>query len=225
MPMHILLVEDHADLAASVEGYLAHFGHTVRTASDGLTAVDEALSERYDAVVLDRKLPHLDGASVCRRLRAESRNMPILMLTALDTLEDRLSGFEAGADDYLVKPFALAELHARLASLHRRETRANQIVRVDSLTYDFAAREGNRNGRPLALSPTGRILLEQLLKAQGRVVTRTVLEQAVWEVEQKHSGLLRVHMHAVRATVDRDEKIRLIHTHSGIGYRLGVDAE
>ncbi len=222
--MHILLVEDHVDLAKSVEGYLAHLGHTVVTAGDGLSAIDQAMKVSFDAVVLDRKLPHLDGASVCRRLRSESRTLPILMLTALDTLDDKLAGFEAGADDYLIKPFALAELNARLGSLHRREAQRSPVVKIDNLTYDFGTREGTRGDRPLSLSPTGRRLLEQLLLAKGELVTRAVLEQALWQAEQKDSGLLRVHMHAVRAAVDGGEPVRLIHTRAGVGYRLGVDA-
>lgn len=221
--MHILLVEDHADLAATVEGYLSHLGHTVVRAADGQTAIERALGLDFDAVILDRKLPRVDGATVCRKLRAEAQEMPILMLTALDTLEDKLSGFEAGADDYLIKPFALAELHARLTSLHRRDSKRVQMVKVDTLSYDLVTREGSRGERPLTLSPTGKLLLETLLKAQGAIVSRAELEAALWPGEEKADGLLRVHMHAVRAAVDRGEAVPLIHTRPGSGYWLGLD--
>ena len=221
--MHILLVEDHADLAATVEGYLTHLGHTVVRTADGSSAVDQALSVDFDAIILDRKLPRLDGARVCQRLRAESLDMPILMLTALDSLQDKLSGFAAGADDYLVKPFALAELNARLSSLRRRDIKRSQLIRIDTLSYDLLTHEGTRGTRPLVFSPIARQLFELLLKARGEVVSRTEMEAAVWPGEKKDAGLLRVHLHAVRSAVDRGEAVQLIHTRPGTGYWLGVD--
>lgn len=221
--MHILLVEDHHDLAATVADYLGHRGHSVIRAKDGPSALEQALNANFDAIVLDRKLPQLDGASVCRQLRAKSEDLPILMLTALDSLEDKLKGFEAGADDYLVKPFALAELHARLISLHRRDAHRAQIIKVDNLRYDLLRREGRRGERDLSLSPTGRTLLEALLKARGTLVSRTELEIAVWGEAQNDSGALRVHMHALRAAVDRSERVKLIHTRQGAGYWLNVN--
>ena len=221
--MHILLVEDHNDLAATVADYLSHRGHSVIRAKDGPSALEQALNANFDAIVLDRKLPQLDGASVCRQLRAQSEDLPILMMTALEALDDKLKGFEAGADDYLVKPFALAELHARLTSLHRRDAHRAQIIKIDTLRYDLLRREGRRGERALNLSPTGRTLLEALLKARGTLVSRAELETAVWGESQNDSGALRVHMHALRSAVDRGEKVKLIHTRQGAGYWLNVD--
>src|SRR5581483_3264262 len=172
-------------------------------APNGQKALELATQHDFDAVVLDRMLPKLSGDDVCRRLRSEGRRVPILMLTALDSTADKVAGFEAGADDYLVKPFALAELKVRLEALVRRSRPASAMLRVGDLQYDPQTLEARRAGRPVALNPTTRKLLEFLLRESHRVVRRSELEQLIWGDDAPADDVLRVHVHALRAAIDR----------------------
>jgi DNA-binding response OmpR family regulator len=222
--MRVLVIEDHPDLAANVGDYLTAQGHTVDFAADGPTGLARAQAGGVDVIILDRLLPGLDGASLCRRLRGQGVNTPVLMLTALDAVADRVDGLAAGADDYLVKPFALSELAARLAALHRRAsgTVAEQVLRVADLECDPGTAEVRRAGKPITLTRAERRLLEVLLRRSPRLVTRAELERALWGDDAPDGDVLRAHLHNLRAAVDKPFPTKLIHTVHGEGYRLAV---
>ena len=221
--MRILVVEDHRDAAANLGDYLSGFGHRVDFAADGPTGLRLAAGGEFDVIVLDRMLPGMDGAELCRRLREEAqRDTPVILLTALDATADRVEGLEAGADDYLVKPFALPELKARIEALHRRARGAvaRNVLRVAQLEYDLQAQRVMRAGRALSLSPTTRRLLEHLMRESHRVVPRTELEFLIWGDDPPEHDALRVHLHALRREVDLPGDARLLHTVRGFGYRV-----
>jgi len=206
--------------------YLEGRGHIVDTASDGLKGMTLAVDNNYDAIVLDIMLPRVDGFEICRRLRDEAElSMPILMLTARDTLDDRLRGFSVGADDYLVKPFSLAELDARLNVLKRRTraTAAPTTLRVGSLQIDVGRYQATREGRSLELTPTGMKLLMTLMRAHPAVVARAELEHAVWGQLPPDSDALRTHLHTLRQAVDKPFAKSMLVTVHGIGVRLACD--
>jgi len=222
--LRVLVVEDNADLAAMLGDYLQSRGHRADFAADGETALRLALGQPYDAIVLDRALPRLDGLEVCRQFRERGGATPVLMLTARDTTRDKVEGLAAGADDYLVKPFELAEVEARLKALHRRATGklAHGPLRVADLEYDPASFRAQRDGRDLVLSPTGRKLLEFLMRQTGRIVSREELEYLIWGDEPPDADVLRAHMHKLREAIDRDFGRKLLHTFRGAGYRLAA---
>ncbi len=182
---------------------------------------------RFDAVIVDRGLPDGDGLELCGVIRADPRAAatPILVLTARDAVADRLAGFAAGADDYLVKPFSLDELAARLQAIHRRNGNAKATrVHVGDLFMDFGTSEVSRAGQPLRLPPTCRRLLETLVRHSPETVTREQLEQAVWGDDPPDSDALKSHMHQLRTIVDRPFATPLLHHVSGVGYRLAAVA-
>jgi DNA-binding response OmpR family regulator len=222
--MRLLIVEDHADIAQSVADYFEALGHEVSCCADGADALSKALARDYDVIVLDRMLPGIDGTTFCRRLR-DQRSTPVLMLTALDTLDDKIEGFDAGADDYLAKPFALAELRVRAEALHRRVTSspAPAMLQVADLVYDLQTLQVSRAGTPVALNPTTRKLLEKLMREAPRVVSREALEFCVWGDQPPTEDVLRVHMHALRTSIDKPFRRKLLLTIHGVGYRLGSD--
>ncbi|HUP91305.1 MAG TPA: response regulator transcription factor [Solimonas sp.] len=222
--MRVLIVEDHQDIAEGLCDFLRALDHEVVAVADGASACKLALGERFDAIVLDRMLPKLDGIAVCQRLREAGRRTPVLMLTALDSVADKVAGLEAGADDYLAKPFALAELKARLEALHRRATGGSEGVRrlqVADLCFDLDTLQATRAGRPVLLNPTTRKVLELLMREAPRVVTRDRLERAIWGRHVPAEDVLRIHMHALRTSIDKPFKLALLHTVHGVGYRLG----
>jgi DNA-binding response OmpR family regulator len=222
----LLLVEDDADMAANIADYLGRRGWTVHHAATGALALHLVLGQSFAAVVLDRGLPGLDGIEVCQRLRhGLDRKVPVLMLTAADRLEDRLSGFAAGVDDYLVKPFALPELQARLTALVRRAqgaapSSAGEVLRCADLVLSPGTREVSRAGRPLVLTNMGFALLELLLRRSPEVVRRDELEQALWHDEPPGSDALRSHWFALRNAVDTPPAPPLLHTHRGVGFQV-----
>ena len=229
--MRLLLVEDQADLAANVADHLAGLGHDVQLCADGETAFSAARNGHFDMLILDVMLPRLDGLSVCRSLRQEGlEQLPILMLTARDSVEDRVAGLDAGADDYLVKPFALAELEARVRALLRRvqpapTSAANatpEVLQVADLTFDPATLVAERSGQVLRLNPSTRRILQILLQNTQRVVTRQELEAALWGDSPPTGDVLRAHMYALRVAVDKPFDHKLLHTVHGEGYRLAV---
>lgn len=224
--MRVLIIEDNSDIAANIGDYLEDRGHVVDYAGDGVTGLHLAVVNDFDAIVLDLMLPGMDGIEVCRKLRSEARKQtPVLMLTARDTLNDKLVGFDTGADDYMVKPFALQELEARLAVLARRGGSAKpRILKVADLEYDLDTLEIKRAGQAINLNPTALKLLERLMSASPAVVTREELEMRVWGEELPDSDSLRVHIHGLRNAIDKPFETPLIHTKHGIGYRL-VDPE
>jgi DNA-binding response OmpR family regulator len=222
MTLRVLVIEDNADLAAMIGDYLEAHGHHPDFAADGATGLRLALAQQYDVIVLDRALPRLDGLEACRQLRARGCGTPVLMLTARDTTQDKVTGLAAGADDYLVKPFELAEVEARLQALHRRASgrQAHALLRVGDLEYDPGAMEARRDGRALTLNPTSRKLLEFLMRETGRIVPREELEYLIWGDAPPDADVLRAHMHKLREAVDREFERKLLHTFRGAGYRL-----
>ena len=220
--MRILVIEDNSDIAANLGDYLEERGHTVDFAADGVTGLHLAVVNDFDAIVLDLNLPGMDGLEVCRKLRQEARKQtPVLMLTARDALENKLDGFEAGADDYLVKPFALQEVDARLAVLLRRgKGPQSRILNVADLEYNLDTLEVRREGKLLQLNPTALKILQSLMESSPSVVTRQELETRVWGEELPDSDSLRVHIHGLRAAVDKPFPKPLIQTRHGIGYRI-----
>lgn len=222
--MHILLIEDHHDLAANICEYLQGRGHVMDAASDGITGLHLAVVNDYDAIILDGMLPGMDGLLLCQKLRQEARkNVPVLMLTARDTLKDKLKGFDAGADDYLVKPFSLEELEARLQALQRRthHSVANQL-QVADLILDLDTFQTRRAGQLLVLTPIGIKLLTLLMRESPRVVTRRQVEQALWGDEPPDSDAVRAHIYALRSVIDKPFPHKLLHTVHSTGYRLAA---
>ena len=220
--MRILVIEDNTDIAANLGDFLEDRGHTVDFAGDGVTGLHRAVVDDFDAIILDLNLPGMDGLEVCRKLRQDARKQtPVLMLTARDALEQKLAGFDSGADDYLVKPFALQELEARLAVLLRRG-RGNtaRVLNVSDLEFNLDTLEVFRGGTLVTLNPTALKILQVLMEASPAVVTRQELETRVWGEELLDSDSLRVHIHGLRAAVDKPFGKPLIQTRHGIGYRL-----
>lgn len=220
--MRILIIEDNTDIAANIGDYLEDRGHTVDFAGDGVTGLHLAVVNDYDAIVLDLMLPGMDGIEVCRKLRDEARkDTPVLMLTARDTLDDKLTGFKTGADDYLVKPFELQELSARLQVLGRRGKAAQpRVLRIADLEFNLDSLSVTRAGQAINLNPTGLKILQRLMEASPWVVSREELERRVWGEELPDSDALRVHIHSLRAAVDKPFETQLIQTRHGIGYRI-----
>jgi len=220
--MHLLLIEDNLDLSANVGEFLESRGNTVDYARDGTQGLQLAGSEGYDAVIMDLGLPGLDGLTLCRRLRDTARrDIPIVMLTARDTEADKLSGFDAGADDYVTKPFSLLELQARLKALVRRASGSRGVLQVADLTFDLRTLLIRRGSRAIALAPTGMRILEQLMRASPGVVTREQIERTVWGDDPPGTdAALRGHILIIRNAVDSETEPKLLHTVHGIGYRL-----
>ena len=221
----ILVVEDNADLASNIIDYLEALGHRLHYAADGESALREALVNPVDIILLDLALPKRDGLSVCAEMRRRAdRRVPILMLTARDTLDDKLAGFASGADDYLVKPFSLAELAARVAALARRP-QLGQLHRfsVGPLTIDRQARVATRNGRMLRLTPLLWELLLLLAEAWPHPVTRDEATLRLWGDEPPSSDSLRAHVHLLRQVVDKPFDIPMIETVHSIGFRLKAE--
>ncbi|MDJ0779952.1 MAG: response regulator transcription factor [Gammaproteobacteria bacterium] len=222
-PDNLLLVEDHADIAEMLTSYLEGRGFALDYAADGLTGMHLAVKNRYDAIILDLMLPGLDGLSICQKLRHEARDStPIIMLTARDTLDDKVRGLGSGADDYLVKPFAIAELEARVRSQIRRSRGevAQECLRVDDLVVDLATMRVEHRDQPLNLTPIGFRILVELMRATPAVVTRQALERKVWGDILPDSDTLRSHMYNLRKAVDKPFGTRLIKTVQSSGYRL-----
>jgi DNA-binding response OmpR family regulator len=220
------LVEDDADMAGNISDYLERRGWAVHHAPTGPLALHLVLQHRFSVAVLDRGLPGLDGIAVCQHLRRGlARGLPVLMLTAADSLADRLGGFAAGVDDYLVKPFALAELQARLEALARRAggvapASSGEVLRCADLALWPLTREVQRAGQSLTLTRMGFDLLELLLRRSPEVVRREELEQALWRDEPPGSDALRSHLFALRTAVDGPFAPALLHTHRGVGVQL-----
>ena len=189
---------------------------------DGITGLHLAVVNEFDAIVLDLNLPGMDGLEVCRKLRSEARKQtPVLMLTARDSLENKLAGFDSGADDYLIKPFALQEVEVRLQALQRRgKAVQTRVLEVGDVEYNLDTLEVRRGGKLLQLNPTALKILQSLMEASPAVVTRQELETRVWGEELPDSDSLRVHIHGLRAMVDKPFPTPMIQTRHGIGYRI-----
>jgi DNA-binding response OmpR family regulator len=222
MGLRLLLVEDHDALRTQIAALLGAAGHRVDEASDGRLALQQALADPPDVLLLDLGLPGLDGLRLCERLRRESpHHVPVLMLTARDQLPDKLAGFAAGGDDYLVKPFAGEELLARVQALARRGLAGQDyLLQVGPLSLDRRAGEAFRDGRRLALPPMPLAILRLLMEAHPRALTRSALIRQLWDDEPPQSDPLRSHVHQLRAVMDRPFERPLLTTVHGIGYRL-----
>ncbi len=219
----ILLVEDNRSLSEMIGEYLESRGFGVDYATDGLDGLRLASDNSYDVVILDLMLPRLDGIEVCRRLRNETKkSTPVLMLTARDTLADKVTGLDAGADDYLVKPFAIQELDARVRALIRRDRRqvSAEVLKIADLVLDTASLRVTRGGNELQLSPIGLRLLAILMRESPRVVTRRDIEREIWGDGLPDSDTLRSHLYNLRKAIDRPFDKQLLHTVQTAGYRI-----
>ncbi|MET0517195.1 MAG: response regulator transcription factor [Burkholderiaceae bacterium] len=227
--MRVLIIEDNPDIVANLYAYLEPLGYTLDCERNGPAGLAVAARGGHDAIVLDLMLPGLDGVELCRRLRQELRlAVPVLMLTARDTIQDKVSGFQSGADDYLVKPFSLAELDMRLKALQRRarDGHVDALLQVGDLRFDRAAMRVSRAGRRIELTPSGYKLLARLMLAAPRLVPREALEYELWGDDPPDSDALRTHIHALRPAIDKPFDAALLKTQPGQGYRLdGGDGE
>jgi len=225
-PIRALIVEDNRDICGNIAKYLEKLGYVLDFAHDGVTAMNLALTNPFDVIVLDLMLPRMDGLAFCQRLRAEAEiETPVLMLTARDTLDDRLKGFDAGADDYLVKPFALQELHARIRALYKRSHRnADNVLTVGDLTLNRSTLQVQRAGRRVEINPAGMKLLRRLMEESPSVVDRDELETLLWADERPDGDALRSHMYKLRQAIDRPFDRPLLHTVHRIGYRIAEDS-
>jgi two-component system copper resistance phosphate regulon response regulator CusR len=220
--MKILIVEDEKKTASYLRKGLSESGFTVDVAEDGENGVTMAETDEYDLIILDVMLPHRDGWSVLHRLRRSGKQIPVLFLTARDAVQDRVKGLEGGADDYLMKPFAFAELLARVRSLLRRgPSRQPDVLRIGDLEIDFRQHRAMRAGHRLDLTPKEFALLSLLAHRKGEVLTRTVIAGQVWDMNfDCHTNVVDVHMRRLRAKVDDPFDPKLIQTVRGVGYVL-----
>jgi len=214
---NILLVEDDLDLAATVVDYLELEGISCDHAANGVRGLGLIQAQVYDMVILDVNMPRMDGLLVCQKMRVQGIDTPVLMLTARDTLDDKLAGFRVGSDDYLVKPFAMLELVARIHVLANRRSGQTTRTELYGLNIDFSQKSAKRGQRVLQLSPTGWILLETLVRKCGQIVSRDQLCHAVWGDELPDSNSLKVHLYNLRQQVDGPGESKLIHTVPGQG--------
>jgi heavy metal response regulator len=218
------LVEDEERIAAFITRGLKEERYTVDVARDGAEALEFALAAEYDLIILDVRLPVYDGFTVCRELRKRGNSTPILMLTARDTVDDRVRGLDAGADDYLVKPFAFKELLARLRALARRPPAVqDQTLRVENLALDTRSHEARRAEQLIELSAREYRLLEFLMRHPGQVLTRTQIAEQVWGYDfDANSNVVDVYIRYLRRKVDDAFEPKLIQTVRGVGYKLEV---
>ncbi len=221
--MRILIVEDNRDILANLVEYLEIKGYTIDCAQDGMSGLHLAATQHYDLAILDIMLPGIDGYTLCERLREGQHHLPVIMLTARDTLDDRLQGFTSGADDYLVKPFDLSELAARIEAVLRRTRGVQRQLQVGDLTYDLDTLNITRAGQTIKLNPICLTLLETLMRKSPSVVKRDVLEEAVWGDDSPDSDSLRSHIHLLRQAIDKPFATALLHTVHGIGFKLAAN--
>ncbi|MGY0505958.1 response regulator transcription factor [Luteimonas sp. e5] len=219
----VLIIEDNRNISEMVGEYLETKGFEIDYAADGLDGFRLASENTYDVIILDLMLPRMDGLEVCRRLREEARrSTPILMLTARDTLDEKLTGLSVGADDYLTKPFAIEELEARLRVLIRRERRqvGSEVLKVGDLVLDPSSLRVTRGGTELMLSPIGLKLLTILMRESPRVVSRQEIEREIWGNSLPDSDTLRSHLYNLRKVIDKPFDRPLLHTVQSAGYRV-----
>lgn len=223
--MNILLIEDNPDLASNMFDFFEAKGHAMDLAADGISGLHFAASNSYDAVILDVMLPGLDGLTLCQRLREAGRQTPILMLTARDSLEDKIAGLQAGADDYVVKPFSLREVDARIQALVRRAMVRDSVskLQVGNLSFDTGTYKIMRGDRAIDLPPVPLKLLELLMRQSPRVIPREEIERALWGDSPPDSDALRAHLYILRNAVDKKTDRPLIKTLRGIGYQISND--
>jgi len=219
--LKVLLVEDQHDIAANIWDYLERRSYTIDHAADGESGLSRALKGDLDVIVLDLGLPRLDGLDLCRKLRAAGHGIPVLMLTARDTLDDKLRGFAEGADDYMVKPFSMRELEARIQAVYRRGRPATDApLRVDDLSYDPKSMLATRAGQTRALTRVQGILLATLMREAPNVIAHRRLIEAAWSGEGGDSAALQTHIYELRLLLDKPFDYAMIQSVRGLGYRL-----
>ncbi len=226
--MRLLLIEDDVDVAAYIEKGLGEAGHPVDLAHDGKTGLGLATTEDYDLLIIDRMLPAVDGLTIVKSVRAANKQTPILILSALGEVDDRVEGLKAGADDYLTKPFAFSELDARLEALQRRSTGTHgmdTVLRVGDLELDQLSRTAMRAGKTIELQPREYRLLEYLMRHAGQVVTRTMLLEHVWDYHfDPQTNVIDVHISRLRGKIDKGYERPLLHTVRGAGYMINENS-
>ncbi|MEM1092625.1 MAG: response regulator transcription factor [Pseudomonadota bacterium] len=219
----ILMIEDNHDIAEMASEYLERRGYRMDFAADGLTGLHLAVTNTYDCIVLDLMLPGMDGLALCRRLRQDGKSStPVIMLTARDTLDDKVQGLDAGADDYLIKPFEIRELAARVSALIRRSRRqvSHEVLTVGDMTLDTSTLQLKRGGKDLSVSPIALKLLTILMRESPKVVSRRDIEHEVWGDVLPDSDTLRSHLYNLRKVIDKPFDRPLLHTIHSAGYRL-----
>jgi len=222
--VRILIVEDEERLVRLIERVLRDERYEVDVALDGAHGLAAALTSDYDLLILDVMLPGIDGLEICRTLRGRGLTVPVLMLTARDGVADRVGGLDAGADDYLVKPFAFAELLARLRALTRRrlDPREARQLQVEDLVLDLIRHEARRDGRLIELTAREFALLEFLMRHSGQVLSRTQILDAVWRYDTSlASNVVDTYVHYLREKIDRHGQAKLLRTVRGVGYAIG----
>ena len=225
--MYALVIEDNPDLVANLYDFLEPKGYVLDAAYDARTGYQYAQDKEYDVIVLDLTLPGMDGLELCRRLRDSGNTTPVLMLTARDTLADKLEGFSAGSDDYLVKPFALQELDARIRALVRRARceEGREQLRVADLLFDPDTLRVERAGKVINLPPIPLKMLALLIRQSPRVVPKRELERRIWGNERPDSDALCTHLHVLRSAIDKPFETHLLRTVHGMGYQLAEPDE
>jgi DNA-binding response OmpR family regulator len=224
--MRVLLVEDERHISTYIKRGLEEEGYAVDAVYTGQEALDWAETATYDLIILDILLPELDGISTCHELRQRGDRTPVLMLTALDTVDDRVAGLDSGADDYLVKPFAIKEMLARLRAITRRSTEQpkSPILQVADLSLDTRARQVRRGGKRIELAAKEYAILECLMREPGRVLTRTMIAEHVWNYDTfNQSNVVDVYVRNLRRRIDEPFEKKLIHTLRGTGYSISDD--
>ncbi len=218
--MDVLIVEDDESVARFLNQAATEAGYTTQLVGDGMSAKESAMSQEFDLILLDVMLPKMDGFTVCKQLRAASVATPILLITARDAVEDKIRGLDSGADDYLVKPFQVGELLARMRALLRRSASAPTVLHVGDLTLDPATRKATRGAKTIPLSTTEYALLEYLMRNAGRVMTRAQILEHVWQYDfDGNDNVLDVYISYLRTKIDKGRS-PLIHTARGIGFRV-----
>ena len=219
--MNILIVEDNPGTIRFLTQALSESGYVVQSVKEGLAAFDIAVTGDFDLILLDVMIPGMNGLEICRRLRLAKITVPILMITAKDTLNDKIEGLDSGADDYIVKPFEVAELLARIRALLRRGTSTSPELVVDTLTLNPATRKVMRAGKSIALSATEYALLEYFMRNPGRVLTRLMILEHVWQYDfEGKDNVVDVYMGYLRSKIDKEHPVKLFHTIRGSGFRM-----
>jgi len=219
--IRLLIIEDNPAIVENMTDFLESKGYILDFAMDGIGGLHLALTQDYDVIVLDLMLPGMDGITLCKKLRQEAnKQVPVIMLTARDTLDDKLLGFESGADDYLVKPFALKELEVRIKVLAKRRVAENKVLSIADLQMDLGTFEVSRQGEKIELNNTCTSILKLLMESAPNVVSRKDLENHLWGDMPPGSDVLRSHMYTLRKKIDKSFDHAMIETVHGIGFRL-----
>jgi len=222
--IRVLIIEDNPAIVDNITDFLESKGYILDFAMDGIGGLHLALTQDYDVIVLDLMLPGMDGITLCQKLRREAdKQVPVIMLTARDTLDDKLLGFESGADDYLVKPFALKELEARIKALAKRWPTDTKVLAVGDLRLDLGSLEVSRRGKPIELNNTCTSILKLLMEASPNVVTRQEMENSLWGDMPPGSDVLRSHIYTLRKKIDKPFDQAMIETVHGVGFKLKED--